>query len=219
MRLWGSTPPLSLKVIMINEAYIKYYMKLAKVVGENKTSCYTRKIGVVIVDPKANRILGTGKNGPPKGTPHTDDDEYLENVVWPQLTVDEKRFALANFNLVYEEEDDKELKQMFSSSACNGKTCPRRLVGAISGKRLELCSCAHAEQNAIINSAQSVAGGWMFAWCSTPCIDCTKAIINSGIERLYCLDVGEQDYSTGARWLLYKAKIPIFQLLPEWYEA
>ena len=126
---------------MINEAYVRFYMKMAKMAGENKISCYTRRIGAVIVDPEANRVLGIGKNGPPRGVPHNDDDEYLEKVVWPQLTRVEKEIGLAGFDEAYDPNEDERCRSTFITAACNGKICPRRLVGAESGKRLELCSC------------------------------------------------------------------------------
>jgi dCMP deaminase len=45
----------------------------------------------------------------------------------------------------------------------------------------------HAEQNAIYNAARigvSTKGCTMYMTCGMPCADCTKAIINAGIEKI-----------------------------------
>jgi dCMP deaminase len=45
----------------------------------------------------------------------------------------------------------------------------------------------HAEQNAIVNAARigvSTKGCTMYMTCGMPCADCTKAIINAGIEKI-----------------------------------
>lgn len=176
-------------------------MKLAKLLGEDSNPCYSRKIGVLIVDPKINKIVGTGYNGPPRNVPHCDSAEHLENVVWPQLSQAEKQ------NLTHKSETVSE----FVGNYKDCKTCPRRLIGAPSGKRLELCSCAHAEANAIVNAAQDINGCVMFAYCLLPCIECTKLIINSGIKTLYCCRE-ETDYSVGSRFLFKEALIEVVEL-------
>jgi dCMP deaminase len=47
----------------------------------------------------------------------------------------------------------------------------------------------HAERNAIINAARigvSTNNCVMYLTCDIPCVDCTRAIINSGIKIIYC---------------------------------
>ncbi len=187
----------------MKEKFIKHYMRLAKFVGEDCNSCYSRKIGVVIVDPQANKVLGTGYNSPPRGVPHNDDPEYLREVVWPQLTDVEKETACGNCDRYIE-------KYQYS------KVCPRKAVGAPSGKRLELCSCVHAETNAIVNASDNLYGAEMFAFCGVPCLECAKLIINAGIKKVYIIDWG-QDYSFGSRYLFTKAGVEIIEHLPEYY--
>ena len=49
----------------------------------------------------------------------------------------------------------------------------------------------HAEINSIINAARSgvsTKGCVMYMSCGIPCCDCTKAIINAGIKKIYCID-------------------------------
>ena len=71
---------------MFSDKFIHKYMHLAKNFGEDSNPCYSRKIGVIIVEPKINKIVATGYNGPPRGTPHCDSKKHLHIIVWPQLT-------------------------------------------------------------------------------------------------------------------------------------
>jgi len=50
----------------------------------------------------------------------------------------------------------------------------------------------HGEANAIYNAARngtSLKNSTMYLTCGTPCVECAKAIINSGIKRVYCKSV------------------------------
>lgn len=69
---------------------------------------------------------------------------------------------------------------------CNDGGCPRCNSMARSGTGLEDCLCSHAEENAITQSAYhgiSVKGATIYTTFS-PCLLCTKMIINSGIEEV-----------------------------------
>lgn len=178
---------------MLSEKFIRKYLRLAKQFGEDTNPCYARQIGAVIVHPEENRILSTGYNGPPKGTPHADSLEYLRDIVWPQLS-SEERIKL-NASSAIE----------FAQKHVNCHICPRRLLDIPSGQRLELCGCEHAEKNAIANASQNLHGSWMLIWGAGPCWDCTKLIINCGIKRLICTG---KDYNRRSQWLLGHAKIP-----------
>ena len=195
-------------------------MRLAKLVAEDQNPCLSRSVGVVIVDPLKNRVLGTGYNGPPRGTPHPDDPEYLAHIAWPQLTRQEKETALVNAGhmtaYVFKDSYDAIKKDTFIIAYANKGICPRRAVGVKSGERLELCSCEHAEKNAIANAGQSVWGAWAFCWCGVPCWDCTKLIINAGIEKVICFNWGK-DYSLGSRWLFNKAGVELDIREPEFF--
>lgn len=202
------------------EKFIRKYMRLAKQVGEDNNPCHSRKIGVVIVDPVANKILGTGYNGPPRDTPHCDDREYLEQIFWPQLTEEEKKLAImaalpTTFPPLSPDNQPNPCKLVCDRFA-NSQTCPRKIIGAPSGKRLELCSCAHAETNAIVNASDNLYGSAMFCWCGVPCFECTKLICNAGIKAVFCIDWGG-DYSHGSRWLFQKSGVTIIEHEPAWY--
>lgn len=185
---------------MFSDKFIHKYMRLAKNFGEESNPCYSRKIGVIIVEPKINKIVATGYNGPPRGTPHCDSKKHLQNIVWPQLTETEK--SLVDFKPITQEE--------FIEKYTNCGICPRKLIRAESGARLELCSCAHAEVNAIVNASQNIQGCHMFCWCPVPCIECTKIIINAGISKIYCFKESK-DYSIGSRYLLKEANIEVVE--------
>jgi len=75
---------------------------------------------------------------------------------------------------------------------CNEGGCPRCNSLAESGTALEECLCSHGEENAITQAAYhgiSVKGSTIYTTYS-PCILCTKMIINSGIVEV----VYNQDY-------------------------
>lgn len=75
-----------------------------------------------------------------------------------------------------------------------GKTgCIRASLNVPSGERHELCRGLHAEQNAIIQAAvfgTAIDGATIYTTLS-PCIVCTKMIINAGIKRI----VLREDYN------------------------
>jgi len=124
---------------------LRKFMALAKAVEDVENPCLSRSIGTVIVDPVYGHVVSTGHNGPPDGNPRCDEHWYLNNVVWPQLTGEEKRTALS---LSYDElatNEDDYLCRRFVHKYENCGTCPRRIVNAPSGVRLELCSCLSYE--------------------------------------------------------------------------
>src|SRR5262245_37416120 len=78
---------------------------------------------------------------------------------------------------------------------CNEGGCPRCNSFARSGSALEDCYCSHAEENSIVQAAYhgvSIKGGVLYTTFS-PCLLCTKMIINSGITEV----VYNTDYPLG----------------------
>lgn len=64
--------------------------------------------------------------------------------------------------------------------------CPRCASDAPSGKDLSECLCSHAEENAITQAAChgiAVGGAAIYSTMS-PCLQCAKMIINSGIREV-----------------------------------
>ena len=79
---------------------------------------------------------------------------------------------------------------------CNEGGCPRCNSLTPSGTKLGECLCSHAEENAIVQAAYhgiSVCGATIYSTFS-PCLICTKMIINAGItEVVYDLDYALND--------------------------
>ncbi len=69
---------------------------------------------------------------------------------------------------------------------CNEGGCPRCNSLTPAGTELGECLCSHAEENAIVQAAFhgfSVRGGMLYCTFS-PCLNCTKLIINAGIAEV-----------------------------------
>lgn len=69
---------------------------------------------------------------------------------------------------------------------CNEGGCPRCHTFGKSGEHLDECLCAHAEENAIAQAAYHgvrIAQSTLYSTYS-PCLRCTKLIINSGISEV-----------------------------------
>jgi dCMP deaminase len=78
---------------------------------------------------------------------------------------------------------------------CNEGGCPRCNSLALGGTRLDECLCSHAEENAITQAAYhgvSLKGGSIYTTYS-PCLQCTKMIINAGLAEV----VFQDDYPLG----------------------
>ena len=122
-----------------------------------------RKVAAVIT--KDRRIISTGYNGTPRGTPN-----------------------------------------------CNEGGCPRCNGFAEGGTRLDECLCSHGEENAITQAAYhgvNVNGGTLYTTFS-PCLTCTKMIINAGLtEVVYNVDYPLGDVSLA---LLREAGVKVRQV-------
>jgi len=69
---------------------------------------------------------------------------------------------------------------------CDRTGCLREQLKVPSGERHELCRGLHAEQNAIIQAAKhgvNIAGATLYC-TNSPCIICSKMLINAGIQRI-----------------------------------
>lgn len=69
---------------------------------------------------------------------------------------------------------------------CSEVGCLRQRLGVPSGERHELCRGLHAEQNAIIQAAKhgvNIGGSTLYC-TNSPCVICSKMIINAGIRRI-----------------------------------
>lgn len=195
----STDPMFRLKFDERTAKFVKKMMKLARSIGEDNTSCYSRKYGSVITDQQY-RVVGIGYNGPPRGTPHCDEAEYLSTFFWPQLKTVERDMLGNDCESFVEQHSGK-------------RVCPRKLLQTGPGERATLCSCQHAERNAITNSTCDLSDKIMFNWCCAPCIGCAGAIINAGIVEVHCLVAS--DYEPTARWLLRKGGVKLFEYKEE----
>ena len=96
---------------------------------------------------------------------------------------------------------------------CNEGGCPRCNNLTASGKDLDECLCSHAEENAITQAAYhgvNIKESMLYTTFS-PCLICTKMIINSGIREV----VYNVDYPLieTARRLLEEAGVLVRQLV------
>lgn len=76
---------------------------------------------------------------------------------------------------------------------CSETGCLREQLQVPSGERHELCRGLHAEQNGIIQAARhgvNIAGSVLYC-TDSPCIICTKMLINAGI----CKVIYRQGYA------------------------
>ena len=80
---------------------------------------------------------------------------------------------------------------------CSEVGCLRQKLNVPSGERHELCRGLHAEQNAIIQAAKhgvNIAEATLYC-TNSPCIICSKMIINSGVRRIVYLEGYPDDLS------------------------
>jgi deoxycytidylate deaminase len=185
------------------DKWTKKYLKLAKTLAEDNTSCYSRTIGVVLVSEE-NRIISLGYNGSVSGAPHCDDPKFLD--VWYDKIIDDTDKLL--ISLKY---DNCDTKDKFIDCFKNKKQCPRRILNIPSGQRLELCNCAHAERNALASanlSGTCTKNSVLYCWCGVPCWECSQQIIQAGVKKVICLK-RDVDYSVSSRYFLEMAGVTL----------
>ena len=193
-------------------------MRLAREMANDQNPCLSRQVGVVIVDPATNGLVGAGYNGPPQNTPHCNETEFFKNFFWPQLSNSERIHILETYadsqrlknqlSFIHNVQPKKDNGDVYKFLAgCN--KCPRKILGYAAGERSELCSCQHAERNALNKLPIPAKGLIMFCWCGVPCIQCSGSIINAGIQEVHCLK--ENDYQSSSRWLFKHADTKLYE--------
>jgi dCMP deaminase len=94
---------------------------------------------------------------------------------------------------------------------CNQTGCVRERMNVPPGERHELCRGIHAEQNAIIQSANygtGIAGATVYT-TNHPCSVCAKMIINAGVTRVVTDDGYPDDLAAG---MLLEAGVEVVTL-------
>lgn len=140
----------------MTDKFIRKYMRFAQLVGSDQNPCLSRGIGSVIVDPIRNKIVSTGYNGPARGIPHMDSYDALKEFIYPQLTDQDASYITClngSKELLLGDADN------FASMFEGCKKCPRKLVGAKSGERLDLCACLSHESRVQLNNGKWIQIG------------------------------------------------------------
>ena len=75
---------------------------------------------------------------------------------------------------------------------CIDKPCPGAMFG--SGQRLDLCQAIHAEQNALLQCKDVDKIDTCYVTCS-PCVTCTKLLLNTPCQRIVFAEVYEHKES------------------------
>jgi len=141
----------------MKQKFIDYYMKIADITA-NLSYATRLKVGAVIV--KNNQIIGTGYNGTPAGW-----DNNCENKIYPQVIMGDNEQHPDEFEKMFPHVNNEGVRYFL-------KTKPEVL---------------HAEMNSLMKvtkSTESSEGATMFC-THAPCIDCAKAIYQSGIKTLF----------------------------------
>jgi deoxycytidylate deaminase len=171
----------------------EYYFSMCDKVAE-KSKCFSRKIGVLVMTPDLS-IINTAYNGPARKVSHCDSQERLQ---WLEKQLKDTHVGAVDLYLL---------------DNGYGTKCPRQILKFKSGEGLHLCQAAHAERNAIANCAREgikTKNNWMLMNCSLPCQECSKGIIGAGFSKIICVE--GDDYDKGSRWILDQAGIEIVQI-------
>lgn len=201
----------------MTEKFIRLYLKLVITLAENNTACYSRKFGAIIVDPKKNKIIGTGYNGAPSGVPHCGSMSYINGPVRALTTPEEFNTILTAVREKFKDTTyaNCSTEDLLNTQSLDCKLCPRRILGVKSGARMELCApCIHAEMNAMINCNQDMLGAYMFGNFSQPCYECTRVMVQNKISHFVGIDGAI--YSKSTQWLMDKGGITINTFPLDW---
>lgn len=91
---------------------------------------------------------------------------------------------------------------------CNEGGCARCARRDKRGTNLDLCVCMHAEANALLYAGKDSNNGDLYCTLS-PCLNCTKMIIQSGIKNVYYSDDYESETQKLSNQLFQLANINI----------
>ena len=161
-----------------------------------------RKVGAIIVSD--NRIIANGYNGTITGTDNNCEDKYVTcgkcgNSVFLDNDLskyahdkypDQERLKAVWSNIETDEIETKAKKALYQN--CNCDDCKAMIIFDESHVTLKTNNrVIHAEQNALLFAARkgiSVKGATMYV-TSAPCIECAKAIAESGIKMVIWKEV------------------------------
>lgn len=178
------------------------------------SNCPRRKFGALIVDPERNVVLADGYNGALRGGGDlcgsldginninfcARNGLTLENFEIVSNNYSSKIYFVSNLlkrniKIYFKNFKNKYYKLSNDDITDRARLYIKNLIEKYpkitSGEKVEI-GCIHAEVNTIINACNNgnpVKGSWLFI-NGEPCINCSKTIINAGIERVYIVDKG-----------------------------
>jgi len=156
----------------------------------SKSPCLSVQRGAVLVKDKS--VIATGYNGPARGIPHCGHPRYFK---------DENLASLVR----------EKIGPDFHPTEVQ-KTCPRHLLGYLSGEGLEICIATHAEANCIANAARvgvCTYGSTLYLNCETPCKDCFSLLINAGVKEIVVMNL--KHYDSTSFFIKENSKIKVRQ--------
>ena len=187
--------------------WIRKFLRQAREASDG-SDCASRGVGCVLVKDKIP--ISQGFNGPPSGC--SNNCARIE-FYSPKCYFDHAKRCNISFEKTEPWYDDKTCKIMVPMGIKNEKCCspipltedpctqsfledfgkgknicPRKLLGYKSGENLELCSCCHAESNAIAFAARqghSTILSSCFTFPISPCKMCAGLLISAGIKEIY----------------------------------
>lgn len=159
----------------------RYFFNLTNAVAQ-KSSCYSRKIGSILVKDKA--VISSGYNGPARGIPDCSSRFMLDPALRRKLA------AIPTGKAIY--------------------TCPRRILGFGSGEGLEYCYAIHSECNSLLQAARSgvsTKDAILYMNWISPCQNCIQSCINAGIKEIVVTKLG--NYNEHSQFILEHTHIKI----------
>lgn len=170
----------------------QYFYRICEAVS-SKSPCLSRKIGAILV--RDHSIVSTGFNGPSRGIPHCGRERNIKD-------------DLLITNAINKVRKNKDIPAFAAIEL--DRTCPRKILGYVSGEGMQWCPAQHAENNAIIDAARkgaSTIGTTLYMNCIIPCKNCYGALINAGIVEIVVDDVTVYDKHT--QYLIDNSNIKI----------
>lgn len=123
-----------------------------------RSTCLRRNVGCVLLNARGH-VLSTGYNGVAAGQRHCN-----EEIIHPPMEVEHSRT----------------IRVTSHPFSCPGAQSP-------SGMNLDGCQAIHAEQNALLQCRDVYSIHTCYVTAS-PCITCTKLLLNTSCERIVFLD-------------------------------
>lgn len=178
----------------------------------SRTTCLRRGVGCIMLNARGH-VIATGYNGVATGLPHCNDEKEI-----PVYHDDPRVTSMSRIQDLSDcwEFNGKQMPKFHSdwlavpgNKQCVGfeKIYPHACSGshAPSGTNLDGCQAIHAEQNALLQ-CQNVYDIDTCYVTASPCITCTKLLLNTGCKRIVFAEeyphpeAGKLWKSSGREW-------------------